>query len=68
MGNLDSYSNEGSRPLPQTPFPIQGRGLKNLSQKPTKNFRFWYRGTRDDFLLEIHCGFVPGGFEGEGDC
>ena len=29
--------------------PLQGRGLKRKSQKPPIFFRFWYRGTRDDF-------------------
>ena len=29
---------------------ILEQGLKNFSQKPTKNFRVWYRGTRDEVL------------------
>ena len=37
-------------PTPHQTSPHMVRDLKNFSQKPPKNFRFWYRGTRDGFL------------------
>ena len=45
-----SYRKRRLQPLPQTPFPLQERGLKRKSQKPPIFFRFWYRGTRDGCL------------------
>jgi len=31
------YRNEGSQPFPQTPFPLQGRGLTDSEGKPSSS-------------------------------